>query len=203
MATAVDRVSVAFGHIDCVVNNAGLGGAFGPVTELEAEDWDYTFGVLTRGVFLGIKHGARAMEAQGDGGSIVNMASLAGLSGGSGPQAYSAAKAAVINLSQTTAVELAASMIRVNTICPGLIRTPSWPLGRRPDQVEAVPGQIQPWPEPGRAEDVAGAIAFLVGPDSGFITGHTLVVDGGQTAAGALEPNRRLRRALSRRALSR
>src|SRR5687768_9313109 len=87
--TAVDD----FGRLDILFNNAGVGGAFGPITETSVEDWDYTFAVLLRGVFLGIKHGARAMKAQGEGGAIISTASVAGLSGGAGPQAYSAAKA--------------------------------------------------------------------------------------------------------------
>ena len=94
VAAAVD----AFGQLDIVFNNAGVGGAFGAVTDLHVEDWDYTFAVLVRGVFLGIKHGARQLIEQGWGGSIINTASIAGMSGGGGPLCYSAAKAAVINL---------------------------------------------------------------------------------------------------------
>ncbi|MCP4222519.1 MAG: SDR family NAD(P)-dependent oxidoreductase, partial [Actinomycetia bacterium] len=102
-ALAVDT----FGRLDIMFNNAGIGGAFGPITEIEADDWDATFGVLVRGVFLGIKHAARIMIDQGEGGSIINTGSIAGLGGGAGPQAYSAAKAAVSNLSTTAATELA------------------------------------------------------------------------------------------------
>ena len=91
-------------------NNAGVGGAFGPITEIESDDWDTTFGVLVRGVFTGTKHAARQMIEQGAGGSIINTASVAGLGGGGGPQAYSAAKAAVINLTETTANELACAL---------------------------------------------------------------------------------------------
>ena len=102
-------ISVAvedFGGVDVLFNNAGLGGAFGPLVRTDVEDWDYTFAVLSRGVFLGIKHGASAMISRGSGGSIINTASVAGLSGGAGPVAYSAAKAAVINLTRSAAVEL-------------------------------------------------------------------------------------------------
>ncbi len=113
----------SFGRLDVMFNNAGIGGAFGPITELEVDDWDATFAVNTRSVFLGIKYAARVMIAQGDGGSIINTASVAGLSGGGGPQAYSAAKAAVINLTQSAAVELAPHRIRVNAICPGAVYT--------------------------------------------------------------------------------
>ena len=107
VAAAVGAATERNGRLDCMVNNAGVGGAFGPITELEAEDWDYTFAVLTRGVFLGIKHAARLMQASGRPGSIVNTGSIAGLGGGAGPQAYSAAKAAVVNLTRLAAVELA------------------------------------------------------------------------------------------------
>jgi NAD(P)-dependent dehydrogenase (short-subunit alcohol dehydrogenase family) len=119
----------AFGGLDIVFNNAGVGGAIGPLTETTVADWDYTFGVLVRGVFLGVKHAARVMRAQGRGGSIINTASIAGLSGDAGPLAYSAGKAAVINLSMGAAVELAPDRIRVNAICPGFIATPLAALG--------------------------------------------------------------------------
>ena len=89
------RATDAFGGLDIVFNNAGVGGAIGPLTETSVEDWDYTFDVLAKGVFLGIKHAARIMRAQGRGGSIINTASIAGLSGDAGPMVYSAAKAAV------------------------------------------------------------------------------------------------------------
>ena len=85
----------AFGRLDIVFNNAGIGGAFGPITELDVDDWDMTFHILVRSVFLGIKHAARIMIDQGEGGSIINTGSIAGMGGGAGPEAYSAAKAAV------------------------------------------------------------------------------------------------------------
>ncbi|MQA84299.1 MAG: SDR family oxidoreductase [Streptosporangiales bacterium] len=182
VAAAVARATEAFGRIDCVVNNAGIGGAFGPITEIEVDDWDHTFAVLVRGVFLGIKHGARAMRAQGTGGAIVNTASIAALSGGAGPQAYSAAKAAVLNLGRSAAVELAADHIRVNTVCPGLIATPL--LGRSEEQARPVLDQLQPWPEMGQPEQVANLIVFLASDEARFITGEAVTVDGGVTAAG-------------------
>lgn len=171
-----------YGRLDAWVNNAGIGGAFGPITEIEADDWDYTFNVLARGVYLGVKHAARAMRASGDGGAIVNLGSVAGLGGGAGAQAYSSAKAAVINLTRVVAAELANQRVRVNAVCPGVISTPM--LGQSD---EVLLGQLeghQPWPEVGTPDDVAAAIAFLVGDESRFITGTTLVVDGGLTAAG-------------------
>ncbi|HVM98277.1 MAG TPA: SDR family oxidoreductase [Candidatus Acidoferrales bacterium] len=177
--TAVD----VFGRLDCVFNNAGVAGAFGPITHQSVEDWDYTFAVLVRGVFLGIKCAARIMKAQGQGGSIINTASIAGLSGGDGPQAYSAAKAAVINLSRACAVELAPDRIRVNAVCPGGILTPLLHRGN-PEPIAAVLQKLQPWPEIGLPEHIASVALFLASDDSTFVTGAHLVADGGLTAQG-------------------
>jgi NAD(P)-dependent dehydrogenase (short-subunit alcohol dehydrogenase family) len=181
LGDAVAMCVEEFGRVDCVVNNAGVGGAFGRLTDIEVADWDYTFAVLVRGVFLGIKHGARAMQAAGRGGSIVNTASIAGFSAGAGPQAYSAAKAAVINLGKAAATELGPDRIRVNTVCPGLIMTP---LAAGEEAASAVMDQAQPWPDLGRPEDVAEVIAFLAGDAARFVTGEEITVDGGLTAAG-------------------
>jgi NAD(P)-dependent dehydrogenase (short-subunit alcohol dehydrogenase family) len=183
VAAAVETAVEAFGRLDVVFNNAGVGGAFGPITEIAVDDWDYTFGVLVRGVFLGIKHGARAMIDGGRGGAIMNTASIAGLSGGSGPQAYSAAKAAVVNLTRAAAIELGPHRIRVNAICPGAILTPLLGTSQGPDLVERL-DQLQPWPEHGVGDDIAGAALFLASDDARFVTGDALVVDGGLTAAG-------------------
>jgi NAD(P)-dependent dehydrogenase (short-subunit alcohol dehydrogenase family) len=179
IATAVDR----FGGLDILFNNAGVGGAFGAVTDIHADDWDYTFAVLVRGVFLGIKHGARQMLKQQRGGSIINTASIAGLSGGGGPLAYSSAKAAVLNLTRAAALELAPQRIRVNAICPGPILTPLMHAGR-PEQVTATMKPFIPWPEIGQPGDIAGAALFYASDDSGFVTGDAMLVDGGVTAAG-------------------
>ena len=173
----------AFGQVDIVFNNAGVGGAVGPVWDIEVEEWDYTFDVLTKGVFLGIKHAARAMKQQGHGGTIINTASTAGLSGGSGPLVYSAAKAAVINLTKAAAVQLAPDRIRVNAICPGGILTGLTERGDPAASAQAL-ATFQPWPEHGRGEDIAGAALFLASDDSTFVTGEALVVDGGLTAIG-------------------
>jgi NAD(P)-dependent dehydrogenase (short-subunit alcohol dehydrogenase family) len=180
---AVATATRDFGGLDCMFNNAGIAGAFGPITHLDAADWDHTYAVLVKGVFLGMKHAARVMRAQGRGGSIVSTSSIAGLSGGDGPQAYSSAKAAVINLTRAVSIELAPDRIRVNAICPGAILTPLLHRGN-PDLLRPMLEKYQPWPEAGRPEDIAGTALFLASEDGVFVTGATLVVDGGATARG-------------------
>jgi len=183
VAAAVALATDAFGRLDIMFNNAGIGGAFGPITELKADDWDTTFAVLVKGVFLGTKHSARVLIDQGEGGSIINTASIAGLGGGGGPQAYSAAKAAVVNLSRTTAVELAPHSIRVNAICPGLIFTPLMHSGDEAD-AERVMREFQPLPKRGEASDIAGVALWLASDDSAFVSGESITVDGALLASG-------------------
>jgi NAD(P)-dependent dehydrogenase (short-subunit alcohol dehydrogenase family) len=184
VARAVASTADAFGRVDIVFNNAGVGGAFGAITELHVDDWDYTFAVLVRGVFLGVKHGARQMITQGWGGSIVNTASIAGMSGGGGPLCYSAAKAAVINLTRAASLELAPQRIRVNAIAPGTILTPLMD-GGDPERTTQRLERFVPWPDTvGRPDDIANAALYLASDEAAYVTGATLVVDGGMTAAG-------------------
>jgi NAD(P)-dependent dehydrogenase (short-subunit alcohol dehydrogenase family) len=178
----IDRAVTSFGGVDAMFNNAGIGGAFGPITEQSADDWDATFAINVRSVFLGTKHAARVMIEQDRGGSIVNTASVAGLSGGGGPQAYSATKAAVISLTRTTAVELAAHRIRVNTVCPGAIYTELLHRGR-PELTDRWREQIQPWPERGQAEMIADVAIWLASDGARFVTGEAVTADGGLMAA--------------------
>ena len=152
LETLVAATLDSFGHLDAMFNNAGIGGAFGPITEQTVEAWDTTFAVNVRSVFLGIKHAARAMIRRGSGGAIVNSASVAGLSGGGGPQAYSATKSAVISLTQSTAVELAQHHIRVNAVCPGAVYTDLLHRGR-PDVTDEWRREIQPWARARTARD--------------------------------------------------
>lgn len=183
VAAAIALATDAFGRLDIVFNNAGVGGAFGPITELKADDWDVTFEILTKGVFLGIKHAARIMIEQGQGGSIINTASIAGRGGGAGPQAYSAAKAGVINLTKTSAVELAPHRIRVNAICPGLIFTPLMHSGDE-DDAERVMNEFQPMKMRGEGRHIAGCALWLAGDDSAFVSGEEITVDGALMANG-------------------
>ena len=180
MAEAVS----AYGGLDVVFNNAGIGGAIGPIVETSVEHWDATFAVTMRGVFLGVKHAARHMMAHG-GGSIINTASIAGVSSGVLPAAYSAAKSAVVSFTRNAAAELAEYRIRVNAVCPGIIFTPLMHNGRE-EQAEAVVEEIQPWPDRGEPHHIASAVLYLASEDSAFVTGEAHVVDGGYLANGLL-----------------
>ena len=182
MAATVALAETRFGHLDIAYLNAGVGGAFGPIAETSVEDWDYTFAVLSRSVFLGMKHASLAIRKHGRGGTILVTASIAGMVGGAGSHAYSAAKAGVISLIENVAVELAPDRIRVVGIAPGVISTPLVHRGR-PDKFEKQLSQ-QPWPDRGEPEVIADVASFLVSDEARFITGETVKVDGGLLAQG-------------------
>ncbi|PAL24182.1 SDR family NAD(P)-dependent oxidoreductase [Sphingopyxis sp. GW247-27LB] len=179
----IDLAMADFGRLDVVFNNAGVGGAMGMITETTLEEWDRSFAILLRSVFLGTKYGALAMRETG-GGSIINTASTAGLAGGSGPAAYSAAKAGVINLCKNAAIQLAADRIRVNAIAPGGIQTPLIATVKTEDDMKTFMKGKQPWPDTGKPDDIAYAAVYLGSDESRFVTGTTLLVDGGLLAWG-------------------
>jgi NAD(P)-dependent dehydrogenase (short-subunit alcohol dehydrogenase family) len=190
----VARALSEFGRLDVMFNNAGIGGAVGPLETIEVDDWDRTQAVCLRGVFLGIKHSAAPMRAQG-GGSIVSTASIAGIDGYPNLHAYCAAKAGVVNLTRSASIEFAADRIRVNSIAPGGVSTPIIGGGANFNKaaIDAALVAAQPLPLAGQPEDIAEAALFLASDAARFITGHCLVVDGGATAgaiAGAPRPGR-------------
>lgn len=186
VASMVDTAVSEWGGLDILFNNAGFGGALGPVETTTIEEYDATFNVLVRGVFLGMKHAAPIMKAQNEG-VIINTASVAGMMSGVSPHLYGAAKAAVIKLTETVALELAEQNIRVNAICPGLVATPLT-VGRADateadvDALRQRAGGGQPLGRSGVPRDIANAALFLASDDSSYITGHALVVDGGLKA---------------------
>src|SRR6202011_5397514 len=144
-----------FGRLDIIYNNAGIGGAVGPLEQISVEDWDRTQAVLLRGVFLGMKHSIPEIRKAG-GGSIISTASIAGLSGGSGPHSYSAAKAGVVNLTRSVALEVAKDKIRVNCICPGGINTPIFNLlSSDPQVIEQILAKVHPIQRAGHPADIA------------------------------------------------
>jgi NAD(P)-dependent dehydrogenase (short-subunit alcohol dehydrogenase family) len=179
----IDRAEREYGRLDITYNNAGVIGAMGSIESATEADWDKTFAILTKAVFFGIKHSVRPMRAAG-GGSIISTASIAGLSGSFRLHAYSAAKAAVINLTRTAALELGKDKIRVNCICPGVISTPlvhgAIPGGK--EALDPLLGKAQAIQRAGQAEDIANMAMFLASDESSWVTGAAMVVDGGFTA---------------------
>ncbi len=176
----IDRAVKEYGRLDITFNNAGLGGAVGALENIKADDWDKTFAILTRGPFFGIKHSIAAMRKSG-GGSIISTSSVAGLRGVAGLHAYSAAKAAVVNLTESAAIALGHDRIRVNCICPGGVNTPLIHRGLPGGEEAAEKGmaRMQPIPRAGKPEDIAAMALFLASDDAQWITGTAMVVDGG------------------------
>ncbi|MFI4976885.1 MAG: SDR family NAD(P)-dependent oxidoreductase [Caulobacterales bacterium] len=200
VAALVGRALSEFGRLDVMFNNAGIAGAVGPLEDIAVEDWDRTLAVCLRGVFLGMKHAVPPMRAQG-GGAIISTASIAGIDGYAGLHAYCAAKAGVVNLTRSASIQLAADHIRINCIAPGGVSTPIiYGGGVRGGDKAATDewlAKAQPLPIAGQPEDIAQAALFLASDASRFVTGHTLVVDGGATAgaiAGAPRPGEERRR---------
>ena len=178
----VDMAVSRWGRLDCMFNNAGFGGALGLYEDIPAEEFDMTFDVLVKGVFLGMKHAVPVMRAQG-GGSIINTGSIAGVAAGRGPLVYSAAKAAVIHMTKTAAMPYGENNIRVNCICPGYIPTPlSTNTVGKPEELMAERSahyaERQPIPRAGRPDDIAQMALFLASDRSSFVNGQALVVDG-------------------------
>lgn len=191
---AIDTAVNTWGRLDCVFNNAGFGGALGRLEDIPADEFDMTFDVLVKGVFLGMKHAIPVLQKQG-GGSIINTGSIAGVTAGRGPLVYSAAKAAVIHMSKTAAMPLGEDKIRVNCICPGYIATPlSANTVGRPDSLieDRLDSYVerQPIPRAGMPDDIAQMAMFLASDRASFVTGQSIVVDGGG-ASGVMWANQK------------
>ncbi len=169
----------AFSRLDCAVNNAGVGGDLLPTHLRDEAMWDAIMNVNLKGVWLCMKYELAAMLNQG-GGSIVNVASAAGLVGFRQASAYAASKHGVIGLTRSAALEYARLGIRVNAVCPGFTDTPMVEaLGHgSPKRADAIINAI-PMRRLGTPDEVAQAVLWLCSDESAFVTGHALAVDGG------------------------
>lgn len=183
MGLAMER----FGQLDILVNNAGVSGALGALTDYDDDEFDRVMHVNARGVFLGLKHGARAMK--GRHGSIINISSVSGIGGGRFTIAYTASKHAVVGMTKLAASELASRNIRVNAVCPSPTSTemmfsmertqsPADPEAMRRNMTRMIP--MGRYAEP---EEIAEVVLFFASDASSFMTGTAVPVDGGLKAA--------------------
>lgn len=188
----IDHAVTRFGRLDCLVNNAGSGSPMVSITEVTSEHFSSVFDANVRGAMFGMKHAARTMIVQRSG-SIITVASAAGLRAGISGHIYSASKAAVIHLSRNVASEISSKGVRVNTISPGGIVTGIFAKaagldGARADRaLDAIAdlfATVQPVPRPGITTDIAHAAVFLASDAASFITGQDLAVDGGLVPLG-------------------
>jgi NAD(P)-dependent dehydrogenase (short-subunit alcohol dehydrogenase family) len=173
-----------FGQLDYAVNNAGIEGKLGAITELPEQEWDRVLDANLKGAFLCLQHEARAMLAGGHGGAIVNVGSVNSFLGFPTGSAYVASKHGLIGLTSSVSAELASQGIRVNLVCPGIIDTPMHHRGRAVlgdalyDNVLSHRVHLR---RAGRPEEIAETIVFLCSDAASYITGTTLTPDGGFT----------------------
>jgi NAD(P)-dependent dehydrogenase (short-subunit alcohol dehydrogenase family) len=182
---AVAKAVSSFGGLDIAFANAGVSGGLMPLMEQNGEFWLNLLRINLIGPFLVIKHAGRRMAANG-GGSIICTASVAGLRSGAGGSPYSASKAGVISLVQTSAQQLAGTGVRVNAICPGLIETgmtaPMFDRARERGTEQKL-GQLNPLRRAGQPEEIAKAALFLASDDASYVNGQAIAVDGGLSSS--------------------
>ena len=185
----MDQAAAACGGIDIVFNNAGAGGAGAPIDEIEPEDWDRTMDLLLRSVAMGIRYAAPHMKAR-PGAAIVNTSSVAAIGAGYARVAYSVAKAGVLHLTKLAATDLARYGIRVNAVQPGFINTniftasvemPADKVHTAKAMIAQMSTNAQPVARGGQPIDIANAVAYLCSEQAGFMTGTSMLVDGGIT----------------------
>jgi NAD(P)-dependent dehydrogenase (short-subunit alcohol dehydrogenase family) len=186
-ATVVERAIRAHGRLDIVVNAAGIQ-PYGTVVDTEPEDWDRVLAVNLKAIYL-IARRAVPVMASGDGGAIVNIASIQSLASSARVAAYAASKAGILGLTRSMAVDHAADGIRVNAVCPGSVDTPLLRFAaeanrgdRSADDMIAAWGAMHPLGRVGQPAEIASLVSYLAGPEAAFITGSTLTIDGGVMA---------------------
>ncbi len=185
----IAEVKRTFGRLDILVNNAGIGLSCPSITQMHLADFRRQQAVNVEGVFLGLKHGIPLMREAGNGGSIINMSSVAGLKGSVVLAAYCATKGAVRLLTKAVAMECADAKdgIRVNSVHPGIIETPIWesivgadaPGSNAPPDLDAMSSVAVPLGVKGVPDDIANGVLWLASSESRYVTGTELVIDGG------------------------
>jgi NAD(P)-dependent dehydrogenase (short-subunit alcohol dehydrogenase family) len=178
----IARTVQEFGRLDFAFNNAGIEGESNSTAECSEENWDRVMDINLKGVWLCMKYEIEQMLKQ-DGGAIVNCSSIAGLTGFPGIPAYTASKHGLLGLTKSAALDYATRGIRVNAVCPGVIRTAMidrFTGGSREAEEQLVSGE--PMGRMGTPEEIASAVLWLCSEGAGFVTGHPLVVDGGWVA---------------------
>ena len=185
MKRLVDETVAKHGRLDIFFANAGISGGWATISDQTAADWAEILRINLIGPFLAIKY-AGPVIAKSGGGSIICTASVAGLRSGAGGAAYSASKAGVINLVQTSAQQLYGSGVRVNAICPGLIETGMtkgiYDMAKAAGQEERI-GELNPLTRGGEPSEIANAALFLASNESSYVNGAALVVDGGLSSS--------------------
>ena len=188
----VEAAVSEFGQIDVMFNCAGIVGAVGPMSTTPADEWKLTIDIMINGVFYGMKHASRHMKEAGSG-SIISMSSTAGVMGGLGPHAYTAAKHAVVGMTKNLAAEVGGFGVRVNCIAPAGMATPMVAeviTGNHQNLEDTIAALAEGSPLKGRAglaEDVANAALWLASDESGYTSGLTLTVDAGATTGSTAE----------------
>jgi NAD(P)-dependent dehydrogenase (short-subunit alcohol dehydrogenase family) len=181
LQSLVDETVKRFGRLDVAVNNAGTEGAKGPVTSQTAETYASTFETNVLGVMLSMKHELRVMLPQGKG-SIINVSSVLGHEGAAGNALYTASKHAVEGLTKSAALEVAGTGVRVNIVAPGPVDTGMLNRFTGTSEAKAALTAGVPIGRIGQPDEIAAAVEFLASDRASFITGHSLLVDGGKLA---------------------
>lgn len=176
----VQKTIETYGRLDCAFNNAGIGEPLKRIHNSTEENFDRVMATNVKGVYLCMKYEIPQMLKQGSG-AIVNTASIAGLVGLVAQAAYVASKHAVIGLTKSAALDYAKSGIRINAVCPGVIRTPLIGLEEKPSK-EAVYIDMEPMGRLGKPEEVAAAVLWLCSDEASFVTGYPFAIDGGLVA---------------------
>jgi len=178
----VQTVVERYGRLDVAHNNAGIGGLGKPIDGHSLSEFERTMAINTKGVFHGMKYQIPQMLKQG-GGAIVNTSSMMGLVGLAGISAYSASKHAVVGLTRSAALEYGSKVVRINCVCPGIIRTPiNQKYWDEFPEAEKEWLSIEPIGRYGEPEEVAEVVAWMASDEASFMHGHALSVDGGATA---------------------